>query len=246
MKKEEILDQFFKGRITQNELKGHLDRGDIDDSDVQSFSHLTTTLEKKDEAETRQFLNDLDDRNDFQRSKRWKTILFTLLGLLILGGSLIYFVTKKEESVTPKSKVDVTQFAYLFPSDTNTRSTEDNTINLDKVSVQAKTYYANSDYENHMKYYEEHTELLSTTESSQLQYLSSLIALKKYEKVLKAEGDIRCETVECGQNLEWYSIISLIATDQAEKANRMLAEIGKDSKHIFYSDAERLKKELNK
>jgi hypothetical protein len=244
MKKEEILDQFFKGEITQSELKGYVDRGDIDDTDVQSFGHLTTALEEKDVNETRQFLNDLNDQNDSQSPRNWKTIMVTLLGILILSASLIYFFSKEEETVSPKANLDVTQFAYLYPSDTNTRSSEDTSINVDKVSAQAQTYYANSDYDNHMKYYEEHKELLSATESSQLQYVSSLIALKKYEKVLKIGGEINCETIECTQNLEWYSIISLIATDQAEKAKRMLENIGKDSNHIFYSDAERLNKEL--
>lgn len=244
MNKEEILDRFFKGEITQTELKGYLDRGEIDDSDIQSFSHLTSALKRKDTQEARQYLLGLDDLKDSNRNGSWKKILIAVVLVLIVGVSLFFLFLKKADVVEPK--VDITKFAYLYPSEINSRSTDTINISESEVLSQSKTYYANSEYENYINYYEENKNILSLTEPPQLQYVSALIALKKYEKVLSAQNDIACNTTDCIQNLEWYTMISLIATNDMDKAKQMLDGIQKNANHIFNTDSKKLLKELNR
>ncbi len=241
MNKEEILDRFFKDELTLAEIKKYRDQGIITDSDIQSFSHLIAALEKKDAEDTRQYLNNLEAQSQPRPKKKVNPYL--IIGLLAILLLLGYFILDRIQPA--KENLDIAQYAFLYPPDENSRSIDTLSIAESSIVTQAKAYYANSEFEQFISFYEANKSALSKIESQQLQYVSALIALKNYGKVLSVKNDIACQSRECAQNLEWYNMISLIGSGQMEASKKALMDIQTNPNHIFYNDSKRLLEELN-
>lgn len=240
MNKEEILDLFFKGEISRSDLQGFLDRGEIAESDIQAFGHFTKALEESDSIKTREFLEKLETSSS--PSSNGKMLLFGIFGVLLLLLLSFYFL--KKYTPVEDQKIDLTQFAFLYPSESNSRSNDSIDAPQSEVYLKAKTYYANSEYAQFEIHYEEYKDSLSLVEPLQLQYISSLIALKKYSKLLIAVPEINCNSTECIQSMDWYRMFSLIATDKIDEAKSILMNIQKNPDHIFYSDSEKVLQEI--
>jgi hypothetical protein len=239
---ENILDSYFKGELSESELKLIIERGDLGKSEMGSYLHLLAALEKSDEEKTRKDLRAIEQKSTSKGIK--KIALLIAVAIMLLTISLFYFLN--DTGHVTEHNIDVTKFAFLYPSETNTRSFENiNEISSNEMS-QEEANYANGDFKSYIEYFEKNRIQLSNFDEPQLRYISSLVATEQYTKVISKIDMVNCKSKSCTQNLEWYQIISLLGSSQNDRALNALLEIDLNEEHPFHTDSKKLIQELSK